>query len=133
MPIWLRSESCVTLLMVWPSIVIRPPSRSSNLNNSDTKKRPKQHLTAIEKIIEKFPDDLEAKAIRCYTLYKSRALLKRDYEDIDKQISQVLAVEPAHPVHHYRIHLWDHKDSARALASAAAGIGFGRLPKGRSI
>ena len=38
---------------------------------------------------------------------------------MDALANDVLAVDPMHPVHHYRIHLWDGEKERRALNSAA--------------
>ena len=79
------------------------------LNEGNRNKKYKQYTAALDKLIKQFPDDIEAKAQRCFMMYKSRGTLKLKYEDVDKAIKDLLAIEPAHPVHHYRIHLWDYK------------------------
>ncbi|MFM7922031.1 MAG: hypothetical protein ACKPJJ_17550, partial [Planctomycetaceae bacterium] len=40
---------------------------------------------------------------------------------VDAMIQEVLDVEPLHPVHHFRIHLWDGRKPERALQSSALG------------
>lgn len=79
----------------------------------------KTYVAALEAIVKKYPDDLEARALYGYSLYKNRSRLKKKYEDIDQVLNQVLAKKPLHPVHHFRIHLWDYKSPAKALNSAA--------------
>lgn len=87
------------------------------------KERREKWLGALTKIIKKFPDDLEAKAF--WAVYrwssKSRVSLKTDkeYAAVNGMIQKVLDVNPMHPCHHYRIHLWDYKDAKKALASSA--------------
>lgn len=84
-----------------------------------------KHLCdALEKIISKYPDDIEAKAQLAF--YSIGGNQKRSYELID----QVLAVNPMHPgAHHARIHNSDGRDNAKAVDScelygkAAPGIG----------
>ncbi len=82
------------------------------------KEKAKRQVESFEKIVEKYPEDLEAKAWLSYTLYKQRGSLGKKHEEVDEAIHKVLAAEPLHPVHHYRIHLWDYKNSKLALDSA---------------
>jgi peroxiredoxin len=91
------------------------------LNNKSKKKsgKTKPYFAALEKMAKEFPDSLEAKAARAFAMYRYRSDLKLSYDDANDALNEVLAIEPLHPVHHFRIHLWDHKDSAKALNSAA--------------
>ena len=74
-----------------------------------------------------YPDDLEAQVFHVLALYGD-VRAKKNYDDIEKRIAAILAKNPNHPCHHYRIHLWDYKDAKRALPSvglcgqAAPGI-----------
>ncbi len=43
----------------------------------------------------------------------------QSHEAVDALIQGVFKVNPMHPAHHYRIHLWDYKRAARAVDSAA--------------
>jgi len=83
------------------------------------KKREAEFVTALEKIVEEHPDDLEAKAFLGYALYKYRGSADKTHAEVDVVLDSVLAKEKNHPVHHYRIHLWDHKSPQRALDSAS--------------
>jgi hypothetical protein len=38
---------------------------------------------------------------------------------VDALMNEVLKVEPLHPIHHARIHMWNNKKDERALNSAA--------------
>ncbi|QDU95961.1 cyanophycinase [Lignipirellula cremea] len=78
-----------------------------------------RQVAAFEEIAARYPEDLEAKAWLGYTLYKNRSNAGKSYEDVDAALKEVLAIEPLHPVHHYRIHLWDSKDAKNALDSSA--------------
>jgi len=90
------------------------------LNGKGKKKeKAKRQIAAFEAIAERYPDDLEAKAWLGYTLYKQRGAAGKKYEEVDAALQQVLDEEPLHPVHHYRIHLWDYKEPSKALDSAA--------------
>ena len=89
-------------------------------DRDDTQHR-QDYVKAIEKIIRGFPDDLEAKAFLAVNLWRnsSKGLPITSHAAVDALIGQVLAVEPTHPAHHYRIHLWDHEEPGQALTSAA--------------
>ncbi len=85
------------------------------------KERSKKYTKALEGIVHEFPDDLEAKAFLIVQLWNNRndGLPINSYLAVDALIEQVFAVEPMHPAHHYRIHLWDYERPEKALASAA--------------
>ncbi len=82
-------------------------------------KRSKEYAAAMEKIVKQYPDEIEPKAFLAYLHWKYKSHIKAKHEETDKIIQQVLDVEPMHPVHHYRIHLWDYKEPKNALDSAA--------------
>jgi peroxiredoxin len=82
--------------------------------------RRKAYIQALEKVLLEFPDDLEAKALLCVFLYQSKGSVPiSSMFAVDALIGEVLAKNPMHPAHHYRIHLWDHQKAENALASAA--------------
>ena len=67
---------------------------------------------AMEKLILKYPDDVEAKA-----LY-AEGTMGGNRVGTELLIKQILAASPTHPGgHHYRIHNWDDEDGAQALES----------------
>lgn len=83
----------------------------------DEGKRKEAYLAALQTIVATYPDDIEAKA------FLGRALMAN--ADSDKKraeaetvLKEVLTKNPLHPVHHYRIHLWDRPDNENALDSA---------------
>ncbi|HEY1171606.1 MAG TPA: peroxiredoxin family protein [Verrucomicrobiae bacterium] len=87
----------------------------------DDKQRRKDYQAALEKIVAAYPDDIEAKAF-CALQYwdnNSKGVPMGDKQKVDAMLKTVLAAEPLHPVHHYRIHLWDDKGATNALNSAA--------------
>jgi peroxiredoxin len=82
-------------------------------------------VKALESIWRAYPDDIEAKAFYCLFVWEnsmggdsiplfSRALL-------DRCMKEVLTANPLHPIHHYRIHLWNVGQDTKALDSAAKG------------
>lgn len=77
------------------------------------KERMQKLAKELQKIVLKYPDDVEAKALfALYTVGGGNAL------GTELVIRQVLEKEPDHPgAHHYRIHNWDHVDPEQALAS----------------
>ncbi|HEX4147665.1 MAG TPA: alkyl hydroperoxide reductase, partial [Pirellulales bacterium] len=88
--------------------------------------RKRQYVRQLENIVHEYPGDLEAKAFLVCTIWGNSnygpaadRIAISSHEAVDALAAQVLAVEPNHPVHHYRIHLWDEEKAARALNSAA--------------
>lgn len=83
------------------------------------KSRAQNYVTALENIVHKFPEDVEARAMLGLTLWQSRSDLSiASYFSIDALMNQTLAINPLHPVHHYRIHLWDNDKASQAVNSA---------------
>jgi peroxiredoxin len=82
----------------------------------------RQELTnRLEDLSYEFPSELEARAFLCFHIYDNnyhgQPIPSR--KAFDALLGEVLAAEPMHPVHHYRIHLWDSDKAVRALGSAA--------------
>jgi peroxiredoxin len=86
-----------------------------------SKERSQALATAFEQIVLDSPNDIEAKAFLGLQLYlnRGRGIPISSYLAVDALLKQVLAKEPLHPAHHFRIHLWDHKKPQLALDSAA--------------
>lgn len=77
-------------------------------------------IDALENLYLEFPDELEAKAFLTWALWTARGEHSfLSHTAVDALIGEVLEQQPLHPVHHYRIHLWDYKKSEKALASSA--------------
>lgn len=71
--------------------------------------------TALERIVLKYPEDVEAKA-----LLAIETLFASDRVGRDLLLKEIIAKAPDHPgAHHYRIHIWDGPDGMQALDSAA--------------
>ncbi|MBG88853.1 MAG: alkyl hydroperoxide reductase [Verrucomicrobiales bacterium] len=78
----------------------------------------------FQKIMEAFPDDLEAKAFWAVKRWKHRSKDRiKKKEDVDKVVKEVHAKNPLHPAHHYRVHLWDSSGLATNALDSAASIG----------
>lgn len=83
------------------------------------KSRAQNYVTAFENIVHKFPDDVEARALLGLMLWQNRSDLSiASYFAIDALMNNTLAINPLHPVHHYRIHLWDNDKATQAVNSA---------------
>lgn len=92
----------------------------------DEKERRKAYQAALQKIAKDFPADLEAKAFLAVLMWQdnSKGVPYGDKKNVDAQIDAVLAVNPLHPVNHYRIHLWDEGARATNALVSAANDGF---------
>ncbi len=85
------------------------------------KERAEKYTKALEEICIKYPENIEAKAFLALQLWYNRFnnIPITSYVAIDSILQQVFAVNPMHPSHHYRIHLWDYKNPATAVSSAS--------------
>ncbi|MDA1049583.1 MAG: redoxin domain-containing protein [Planctomycetota bacterium] len=85
------------------------------------KERAEKYTRALDKLLYEFPDDIEAKAFLALQIWdnKSSSIPIASHLAIDALIQQIFAVEPQHPAHHYRIHLWDTERAETAVTSAA--------------
>lgn len=93
----------------------------ADLKTRDEKRRRREYVRALEKIIHQFPDEIEAKAFVGVEIWlNSRFDLPiGSHEAADALLREVHAANPMHPAHHYRIHLWDAEKPERALKSAS--------------
>lgn len=83
-------------------------------------KREKQYIEALEKLVDEFPDDIEARALLALRMWMGRKEVPIvSNHAVNALMSEVFAVNPLHPAHHYRIHLWDGPKPKNALESAA--------------
>ncbi len=74
-----------------------------------------QYVQALERIVLKYPEDLEAKSyLGLAVLFQGPRLTP------DLILKDVIAKAPMHPgAHHYRIHNWNYLDGEQALDSCA--------------
>lgn len=86
----------------------------------DKKQRALDCISDLENIVLEYPDDVEAKAFLAWKIWQAKdvATLSSPLA-VDALLDQVFAVNPDHPAHHYRIHLWDGSKPKLALKSAA--------------
>ncbi len=99
------------------------------------------YIGVLRTLVERYPFDLEAKAFLGHELLQAhygkagrwnpaeRLAAITGAREVDRLFREILDANPGHPVHHYRIHLWDFDagrpyalDSAAACGEAEAGI-----------
>ncbi len=90
----------------------------------DEKERRRDYVRALENLVFEFPDDVEAKAFLVFHIWDngSKGHPISSAQSVESLLKEILAAQPMHPAHHYRVHLWDgEKDpvAVRALPSAA--------------
>jgi peroxiredoxin len=94
-------------------------AKKKDAKKADTDRR-REYTKALENIIFEFPEDIEAKAFLAVHIWQSRSNLPiTSHQAVDSLLNEVFRVEPNHPAHHYRIHLWDDEKPLRAVKSAA--------------
>src|SRR6266568_6916309 len=83
--------------------------------------RRKELIKELEIIIQKYPEELEAKTFLAFQIWEneSKGIPVTSRESVEALMKQVLAVEPLHPIHHARIHFWNSQKDEHALDSAA--------------
>ncbi len=97
---------------------LRKPEKDEN--DEQKKNRLGKYIQDLEKIIDEFPDDIEARAFLALQLWHVRSDVPiASNRAVNALMSEVFAVNPLHPAHHYRIHLWDGALPKNALESAA--------------
>lgn len=92
------------------------------IKNKKDKKRGAKFAQSFEQIVMKYPKDIEAKAFLGLQLWLDRGATPfNSYLAMDALFNEILAVNPYHPCHHFRIHMWDLDEtkSKKALNSAA--------------
>jgi peroxiredoxin/tetratricopeptide (TPR) repeat protein len=78
------------------------------------------YLHAMNGIIRRYPDDIEARAFQEIHVYENQYFVPMfSRGGMEYALNLVLAANPMHPAHHYRIHLWDGGKAEKALNSAA--------------
>ncbi len=90
------------------------------VGDANKKERAARYLKDLEDIVIQFPNDIEAKALVVHRIwYNTRAGWQiGSYVAAESLLKEIFAVNPMHPAHHYRIHLWDRRKPEVALESA---------------
>jgi peroxiredoxin len=93
------------------------------LHKRDGDEKERDATLALEKIIAKYPDDIEAKSMLAIS-----SMWRSSRTAVDLLIQQVLDKAPDHPgANHYRIHNWNDRIPELALDSSAA---YGKIAPG---
>ncbi len=95
--------------------------------SEDNTDRRRKYVRELESLVQDDPTDVEAKAFLALQVWKNgswmtdskKQLPISSHQAVDAILDQVFALNPMHPAHHYRIHLWDDEKPARALVSAS--------------
>jgi peroxiredoxin len=88
------------------------------------KERKGDFAADLKKVMDDHPEDIEAKAFYAVQLWKNNRTIKiKDRKVPNKILNEVLAKQPLHPAHHYRIHLWDVTPGATNALNSAAHAG----------
>lgn len=89
-------------------------------SKKDDTERSKELIKALENIVLNHPEELEAKTFLAFQIWSAAGRVPISSRvAVDALTQQVLAVEPFHPIHHARIHLWNYERDLAALESAA--------------
>lgn len=88
--------------------------------SKDDKQRRREYVRKLESIVQEFPKEAEPKAFLALQIWSNNDKLPiPSHQSVDALLEAVFAIEPMHPAHHYRIHLWDNEKPERALTAAA--------------
>lgn len=92
----------------------------------DDKARRRRLVLDLERLIFEFPEDIEAKAFLVNQLWLNsrRGIPISSKQANDALLQLVFAKQPMHPAHHYRIHLWDKKDTVERVVDSAIKSGL---------
>lgn len=73
-------------------------------DDKEEKNRRKDYIKALEKIIRKFPEDIEAKAMLAVHLWQSsrHGVPINSHQAIESLIADVFRTQPMHSAHHFR-------------------------------
>ncbi len=91
-------------------------------DDADAKrKRAERYIADLEKLLHEYPEDIEAKAFLVLRIWLSdrEGVKLASRHAVNALLSEIFAVDPMHPAHHYRIHLWDSAHPKSALESSA--------------
>lgn len=85
------------------------------------KERVEKYIRDLERLLYDFPEEVEARSLLAHALWNGRdaGVPITSYFALNALLGEIFAIEPMHPSHHYRIHLWDKERSQHALLSAA--------------
>jgi peroxiredoxin len=107
-----------------PSLESKKRRRSSDASEevrNQRKERLKRYVKALEDIALDYREDVEIQAmlILQYWQNQSEGIEIQSHAAIDALLMEIFRINPRHPAHHFRIHLWDYRKEELALTAAA--------------
>lgn len=99
----------------------RARDRQDSQRQKQEQERLKDYANALEGIAQDFPDDIEIKAMLVLQLWQNdgAGIPIQSHAAIDALLSEIFRINPRHPAHHFRIHLWDYRKEKLAIDAAA--------------
>ncbi len=87
----------------------------------DKTARLERYTSELEKLVYDYPDDIELISLLVCQMWQNSGagISIQSHVAVDALLDRVFRVNPRHPAHHYRIHLWDYRRAEKALESAA--------------
>lgn len=109
------------LIRAWNERVKKTEEKSDDAKDKAQRERLKKYAQDLEQIAYDFPDDIELKAMLVLQLWQNDGQGEsiQSHLAINSLMNDVLRVNPRHPVHHFRIHIWDYRKEALAIDAAA--------------
>ena len=88
---------------------------------ADAKKRLRDYVRSLEKILEKHPGEVEAEAFLLHQVFynSGKELPISSHYAMNLLAEKILTKHPNHPANHFLIHLWDGENPTLALKAAA--------------
>lgn len=88
---------------------------------ADVKKRLRDYVRSLERILEKHPGEVEAEAFLLHQVFynSGKDVPISSHYAMNLLAEKILAKYPRHPANHFQIHLWDGTDASQALEAAA--------------
>ena len=81
----------------------------------------KKYMSDLDGIAVDYPDDIELKAMIVLQAWQNNGegIEIQSFSSMNSLLETIFKVNPRHPAHHFRIHLWDYKKEQLAVLSAA--------------
>ena len=101
------------------------PAEDVDAEERDVKEAARRLILDLEEIIRAYPDDIEAKALLVVVTWGASytGLEITSRQALQSVLDEVFAVQPNHPAHHYRIHLWDKEETSDYVVDTAVASG----------
>ena len=108
------------LIEAWDRRVKKFDDNTVNDGTRD-RERLKQYAADLEKILYDYPDDIELKAMLALQFWQNDGAGEsmQSHFAVNALMTDILRENPRHPVHHFRIHIWDYRKESLALDAAA--------------